>query len=65
VVAMVTNTSLSLRLLLSETKRHAVRAEDEVQVDDEDGHEPQLHLATPLQSPGHVLSWDRRRRRRG
>lgn len=47
--------SLRQRFLLSETERHAVRTDDEVKVDAEDGHEPQLHQAEALQSPSDVL----------
>lgn len=50
--------SLSLRQQLpqSETERHAVRTEDEVKMDAEDGNEPQRHQAEALQSPSHVLN---------
>lgn len=55
--------SLSLRQrLLSETERHAVRTDDEVEMDAEDGHEPQRHQAEALQSPSHVLNSGRRNR---
>lgn len=52
---------LSLRQQLpSETKRHAVRTDDEVKMEAEDRHEPQHHQAEALQSPSHVLNSDRR-----
>lgn len=51
--------SFSLRQRLpSETERHAVRTDDEVEMDAEDGHEPQRHQAETLQSPSHVLNSD-------
>lgn len=39
----------------SEAAGHAVRPDDEVKVDVEDGREQQRHQAEALQSPGHVL----------
>lgn len=52
--------SLSPRQQLpSETEGHAVRTDDEVKMDAEDGHESQRHQAEVLQSPSHVLRPDR------
>lgn len=59
--------SLSFRqqLLPSETERHAIRTDDEVKMDAEDGNEPQRHQAKALQGPSYVLNWDRTEMRCG
>lgn len=44
------------RRLPAEAEGHAVRPDDEVQVDAEDGDEPQHHQTETLQSPSHVLA---------
>lgn len=49
------------RRLPAEAAGHAVRSDDEVQVDAEDGDEPQQHQTETLQSSSHVLAvlpWD-------
>lgn len=43
----------------AEAAGHAVRPDDEVQVDAEDGDEPQQHQAETLQSTSHVLAFGR------
>ena len=48
--------SLRQRLVPSEPERHEVRTDDEVEMDAEDGHEPQLLQAEALQNPNHVLN---------
>lgn len=45
------------RRLPAEAAGHAVRSDDEVQVDAEDGDEPQQHETETLQSPSHVLAF--------
>lgn len=42
--------------LPAEAAGHAVRSDDEVQVDAEDGNEPQQHQTETLQSSSHVLA---------
>lgn len=44
------------RWLPAEAAGHAVRPDDEVQVDAEDGDEPQHHQTEALQGPSHVLA---------
>lgn len=49
---------LRQQLVPSETERHAVRTDDEVKVDAEDGRQPQRHQTEALQSPSYVLNSD-------
>lgn len=42
--------------LPAEAAGYAVRPDDEVQVDAEDGDEPQCHQTEALQGPSHVLA---------
>lgn len=44
------------RWLPAEAAGHAVRPDDEVQVDAEDGDEPQHHQTEALQGPSHFLA---------
>lgn len=44
------------RWLPAEAAGHAVRPDDEVQVDAEDGDEPQHHQTEALQGPSYVLA---------